>query len=140
MFAVGFKLGKPVSHNQCTKGIGQVPRFISPMSGRGLGGKKEGWHTLGLVFIHRVNFPLYGGHSQMLFLCSLGHCSQALIPPARPVLHCQACEKKASSDQIRFLLSGEQAWSGFQAMETSYTQAERREHWAEHWPYHLRSG
>ena len=111
-----------------------APRHILPTSGRGLGGKlarvaSRSKPTLGLVFFHNVNFPLSGGNSPILVLCSWQQCSHALIPPDRSVLLCPTCGKKAFSDQIRSFLSEEQVWSGFKARETSCTQRMHREQW-----------
>lgn len=76
----------------------------------------------------------------MLLLCSFGHYSEAFIPLAHLVLLGAAYEKKAFSNKIRLLLSGEQFWSGIQARETSCTQPGHRENWAAPCLIHPSSG
>lgn len=69
----------------------------------------------------------------MLVLSRLGHHSQAIIPTSHSDRICPACAKKAFSSQMRYLLTGEHVWRGFQARETSCIHPVHKEHCVAPW-------
>ena len=117
---------------------------ICPRYRRGLRGKKArvafpSKHTLGLVFIHWVQYTLQGESFHTLILCILWDCHSAPLVPSGLVLIFPCLWKEAFSCHISLLHKGEHVWSAFQAMETPCTKPVHREHWAAHWLFSPRN-
>ena len=134
LFGVCYNLGKPCAHNQCTGRICAAPWLIHPKSGRGLGENarvvSQRKPALGLNCVLSVGIALCAGSSQMLVLCHLWHCFQALFATACYVLLCTAWKKEGffwpnQSSPLRRTCLG---WGSSKGNQLHTTSA--MEHWA----------